>query len=263
MNLTIKNLHVAIEGKEIIKGISLDVSAGSVHVIMGPNGSGKSTLAQILMGNPNYKFHPPIGGSNFKFQVGKTDMRNLRPHERAKTGLFLAFQNPLSIPGVSVANFLKTAYQSLYSPTTKDQRPKTYANPALSVWDFNEKLVNEAHYLNLPREFLKRAVNDGFSGGEKKKLEMLQALVLKPKFAIFDEIDTGLDIDALKIVAQGIVRLQKEGTGILIITHYSRLLKFVRPDYIHILIGGKIVKSGSKELASLLEKKGYAAIKSH
>ena len=203
--LRINNLKAEIGNREIIKGISLKISSGEIHAIMGPNGSGKSTFAQILMGNPAY------ASKSGEVEIGSKNILHLKPEERAREGLFLAFQNPLSIPGVSVANFLKTAYQSLHSPKTKDQRLKTNANPALSVWDFNEKLVKDADYLSLPREFLKRSVNEDFSGGEKKKLEMLQALVLKPKFAIFDEIDTGLDIDALKVVAQGIVRLQKEG----------------------------------------------------
>ncbi|MBI2611551.1 Fe-S cluster assembly ATPase SufC [Candidatus Gottesmanbacteria bacterium] len=257
--LTIENLHVYLEKKEILKGISLQIKSGEVHALMGPNGSGKSTLAQALMGHPSYKFHPDSIG--IKFQIDKTDMRNLSPDKRARAGLFLAFQNPIPVPGVTVANLLKNAFESLHGPKTKDQRPKTIANPALqTVWKFNEELAKKADLLHIPHEFLRRSINESFSGGEKKKLEMLQALVLKPKFVIFDEIDTGLDIDALKIVAQGINILKKNGTGVLMITHYQRILKYITPNIVHILINGKIVKTGGPKLAQELEEKGYAHI---
>lgn len=254
--LEIKNLFIDLADKEIVKGVSLTVSGGEVHAIMGPNGSGKSTLAQGLMGHPSYKFKI----RNSKFRIDGKDLLSLKPHERAKEGLFLAFQNPVAVPGVSVANFLKTAYQALHKPKTKNLELKTKYNPALNVWEFNEKLVIKAKEINLSQEFLKRSLNDGFSGGEKKKLEMLQALVLAPKFAIFDEIDTGLDIDALKTVALSIKKLKEDGTGVIIITHYQRILKYIKPDFIHVLVNGRIVKSGNSKLAALLEEKGYAAV---
>ncbi len=258
LKLKIKNLQVDVEGKEILKGISLEIASGEVHAIMGPNGSGKSTLAQAIMGHPNFK----LKTQKSKLKIGQKDITNLKPNEKAKEGLFLAFQNPVAVPGVTVANFLKTAYQALKS--TKGQSGKVAKhNPSLSVWEFNERLVAKAKELALPQEFLRRSINDGFSGGEKKKVEMLQALVLEPKFAIFDEIDTGLDIDALKIVAYGIKKLKDRGCGILIITHYQRILKYIQPDFIHILINGKIVRSGGPKLAELLESKGYATINSH
>lgn len=255
--LEIKNLRVNLEEKQIIKGISLTVKSGEVHAIMGPNGSGKSTLSQALMGHPNYKID-----RSSEVNINGKDITSLKPNERAKIGLFLAFQNPIAIPGVSVGNFLKTAYQSLKDPRKKSIKKIKY-NPTLSVWEFNKSLVDKASKLSIPQDFLKRAINDGFSGGEKKKLEMLQAIVLEPKFAIFDEIDTGLDIDALKIVALGIKKLKEKGCGVIIITHYQRILKYVTPDFIHILISGKIAKSGGPSLAALLEKKGYATINSN
>ncbi|MBI4067442.1 Fe-S cluster assembly ATPase SufC, partial [Candidatus Gottesmanbacteria bacterium] len=211
-----------------------------------------------------------IKNQKSKVKINEKNIIKLMPNERAKEGLFLAFQNPIAIPGVSVANFLKTAYQALNKPRTKNQPAspagrelRTKFNPSLSVWEFNENLVAKAKELSIHKDFLRRNVNDGFSGGEKKKLEMLQALVLEPKFAIFDEIDTGLDIDALRIVAQGIKKLKEKGTGILIITHYQRILKYIEPDFIHILINGKIVRSGGAKLAEKLEREGYENIKSH
>ena len=180
----------------------------------------------------------------------------MRPDERARMGLFLAFQNPVGIPGVSVANLLRTAY-SLKTKNKDNKKKKTLHNPVLSVWEFNERLIKKAKRLGIPSEFLKRSLNEEFSGGEKKKLEMLQAIVLAPKYAIFDEIDTGLDVDALKVTSGGIEELRKEGTGILIITHYQRILRFVKPDFVHILIKGSIVATGDYKLAKEVEKNGY------
>lgn len=252
--LKIKNLHVFVEGKEIIRGLSLSIKPGEVHAIMGPNGSGKSTLSQALMGYSSYI----VNKKDSKIMVDGTDIIGLKPDERAKAGLFLAFQNPIAVPGVSVGNFLKTAFQSLHSANS--QKPTAKSRP--SVWEFNQMLVAKAKELSIPREFLGRSVNDGFSGGEKKKIEMLQATVLAPKYAIFDEIDTGLDIDALKVVAGGIKKLLEQKTGIIIITHYQRILKYIKPDYIHILIGGRITKTSDASLGDELEKKGYAAFNS-
>ncbi len=266
MSLIIKNLSVSLGEKIILKDVNLEILPGKTHVLMGPNGSGKSTLAQVLMGNPNYE----LGIKNYELRIDKKDITKMKPDERGREGLFLAFQNPVAIPGVNVANLLKMAYQlkkqttdNLPAQAGKQQKPKdkilptkTY-NPALSVWEFNEMLVKKAKSLYIPQEFLRRSLNEQFSGGEKKKLEMLQAVVLEPKYAIFDEIDTGLDVDALKIVADGISKLKKQGTGVLLITHYQRILKFVKPDFVHILVGGKIAEEGDYKLAQEIEKSGY------
>lgn len=254
--LTISNLRVSLEDKEIIKGVNLTIYPGQIHAIMGPNGSGKSTLAQTLMGNPNYR----ITNHESRIMINKKNLINLKPNERARIGLFLAFQNPVAVPGVSVGSFLKTAYQEMKGNGKKKdgKSRKAKHNPALSVYDFNQKLVDWAEFLGMPKSFLGRSLNDDFSGGEKKKTEMLQALSLSPKFAVFDEIDTGLDIDALKSVAKGILKLKKQQTGILLITHYLRILQHIKPDFVHILKQGRIVKSGDYKLAQKLEKEGYA-----
>lgn len=256
MSLKIINLFAALSDKLILKGINLAINPGEVHVIMGPNGSGKSTLAGVLMGNPAYeiKDHPDSVGT--KIIINDKNIIDLRPDERARMGLFLAFQNPVGIPGVSVANLLRTAY-SLKTKNKDNKNKKTLHNPVLSVWEFNERLIEKAKKLGIPSEFLKRSLNEEFSGGEKKKLEMLQAIILAPKYAIFDEIDTGLDVDALKVTSGGIEELRKEGTGILIITHYQRILRFVKPDFVHILIKGSIVAVGDYKLAKEVEKNGY------
>ena len=202
------------------------------------------------MGNPSYE----IKNQKSKIKINERNILNLKPDERGREGLFLAFQNPVAIPGVTVANLLKTAYQ--LKKSTSKQIKKTHT-PALSVWEFNEMLVKKAKSLDIPQEFLRRGLNDQFSGGEKKKLEMLQALVLEPKYAIFDEIDTGLDVDALKTVASGIQKLKSQGTGVLLITHYQRNLRFVKPDFVHILVSGKIIAEGNFKLAEEIEKSGY------
>lgn len=241
--LVVSNLRVNIEDKEIIRGINLQIKEGEFHVIMGPNGSGKSTLTYALMGHPSYK----ITDQRSQIAVGRKSILELQPEERAKLGLMLAFQNPISIPGVTLSSFLRIAYQELYGTH-------------ISVLDFHKNMQLQAAKLAIDPSFLKRAINDGFSGGEKKKAEILQLLVLKPKIAIFDEIDTGLDIDALKIVALGIDELQQMGTGILLITHYQRILNFVRPQFVHVMKDGQFVKEGGPELARRIEKKGYANI---
>ncbi len=258
MSLVIKNLSVNLGEREILKDISLKVEPGTLHAIMGPNGGGKSTFSAALLGNSAYTVTDSVRGKNRpRISVDNKDIIGLPTDMRAKLGLFLAFQSPISIPGVNVANLLKTAYQLKKEQIIKIKEQKKIHNPALSVWEFNEMLVAEAKKLSIPQDFLRRSLNEAFSGGEKKKLEMLQAVILSPKYAVFDEIDTGLDVDALKIVAIGIDQLKKKKTGVIVITHYQRILKYARPDYVHILVGGKIVASGSRNLAKEVEENGY------
>jgi Fe-S cluster assembly ATP-binding protein len=253
MSLSITHFNVALGKRTILKDISLEIQAGKIHALMGPNGSGKSTLSQALMGSPNYK----VSGEKMKISVDGKNITDLKPDERARAGLFLAFQNPVAIPGVTVANLLRAAFMEMHPQNDKKGEKKIH-NPALSsVFTFNKMLVEKAKLLSVPQEFLSRGLNEEFSGGEKKKLEMLQALVLEPKYAIFDEIDTGLDVDALKIVAEGIFAMKKNKIGILLITHYQRILRFAKPDFVHILIGGKIVEEGPGSLAMEIEKNGY------
>jgi Fe-S cluster assembly ATP-binding protein len=253
MSLSIKHFSVSLSGRQILQDVSLEIQKGKLHVLMGPNGSGKSTFAASLMGSESYDIQNPKS----KIQINGKDISDMPTDERARQGLFLAFQNPIGIPGVNVANLLKSAYQTIRNPKSKVPNPKSTNNPALSVWDFNKLLLEKSKQLHIPQEFLRRSLNEEFSGGEKKKLEMLQAVVLCPKYAIFDEIDTGLDVDALKIVASGISDLKKQGTGVLVITHYQRILKYAKPDFVHILIDGKLVDSGDAKLANYVEKSGY------
>ncbi len=234
--LEINNLHVEIDGKEIIKGLNLKIKSGEIHAMMGPNGSGKSTLSNTLMGHPKYK----ITKGHIIFN-GK-DITLMKPNERAKIGMFLSFQYPAEIPGVTLANFLFTAYKSLHGN--------------ISPLEFNKVLKEKMEFLKFGHDFARRHLNDGFSGGEKKRCEILQMTILNPKLAILDETDSGLDIDALKIVANGINAKDKE-TSVLLITHYQRILKYVNPDFVHVYIDGKIVKSGGHELADELEITGY------
>lgn len=257
--LSIQNLHAAVGNKEILHGISFDVKASEVHAIMGPNGSGKSTLAYAMMGHPAYT----VDNKTSKVFIDKKNILVFSTEDRAKAGLFLALQSPIAIPGVSVVNLLRTSYQELHA---KKVNPKEIQNPLLARrWsaagmtlpEFMELLKKDAKELRIDESFLSRGIHDGFSGGEKKKIEMLQALVLAPKFAIFDEIDTGLDVDALKLVARGIALLAKRGTGVIIITHYQRILKYLKPDVVHVLVKGKLVKSGKAGLAKEIEEKGY------
>lgn len=283
--LKVRDLFVSVEGKDVLKGISLDVEAGAVHVIMGPNGSGKSTLAYALMGHPQYKVlrNNPIrpilpirpmdekkNGKNEKtgIRLGNKNILELPTEERARAGLYLAIQSPIAIPGVSVMQLLRTAYQLLHSEVSTDIKENIpIQNPVLArrwqangmgLTEFVGRVKHVAGQLRLDESFLSRSVHDGFSGGEKKKVEMLQALVLAPKIAIFDEIDTGLDVDALRVVGKGIDVLRKQHTGVIIITHYNRILRYVTPDVVHILVDGKIVKTGPAALANKIEKEGYS-----
>jgi Fe-S cluster assembly ATP-binding protein len=241
--LEIKNLHVEIDGKEILKGLDLAVNAGEVHAIMGPNGSGKSTLAYVLAGKADYE--PTAGEVLFN---GK-NLFDMKPDERAAAGLFLAFQYPLEIPGVATIQFLRTAINA--------QRKKR-GEPELKVPEFQKLLNTAAGQLGIDREMLRRAVNVGFSGGEKKRNEVLQMALLEPKLAVLDETDSGLDIDALKIVADGVNRLRSPERASIVITHYQRLLTYIVPDVVHVLSKGRIAKTGGKELALELEARGYA-----
>ena len=246
--LKISNLHARVEGegREILKGINLEIKPGEVHAIMGVNGSGKSTLANILGGKEGYD----ITEGSVSFE-GK-DLLELDPEVRAREGLFLAFQYPVELPGVLTTYFLRTALNSV-----REHR----GLPALSVRDFATLVKEKAKRLELNEEMLKRAVNEGFSGGEKKRNEVFQMAVLEPKLCILDETDSGLDIDALQIVADGVNKLRSENNGMLVITHYQRLLNYIVPDVVHVMVDGRIVKSGGKELALELEAHGYAAFK--
>jgi Fe-S cluster assembly ATP-binding protein len=240
--LHIKNLHVAVEGKPILNGIELHLHGGEVHAIMGPNGSGKSTLAQVLAGRESYEV--TAGGASFLGQ----DLLAMSPEERARAGLFLAFQYPVEIPGVANVQFLKSAVNA---------RRLHEGLPELDALDFLSMVKENLSFLNLDESLLYRSVNEGFSGGEKKRNEILQMALLRPRLAILDETDSGLDIDALKIVAEGVNRLRSPDRAILLVTHYQRLLDHVRPDRVHVLSGGRIVRSGGPELALMLEEKGY------
>ena len=241
--LEIKNLHVEIDGKEILKGLDLTVNAGEVHAIMGPNGSGKSTLAYVLAGKSGYE--PTSGEVKFN---GK-NIFDMTPDQRAAAGLFLAFQYPLEIPGVATMTFLRTALNA--------QRKKR-GEAELSTPEFIKRVRETAGKLNIDQDMLRRAVNVGFSGGEKKRNEILQMALLEPRLAVLDETDSGLDIDALKIVADGVNRLRSPQRSFVVITHYQRLLSYIVPDIVHVLSAGRIVKTGGKELALELEARGYA-----
>jgi len=244
--LSIKNLHASVEGKEILKGIDLQVNAGEVHAIMGPNGSGKSTLASVLTGREDYE----VTEGSVEFD-GK-DMLELSPEDRAREGLFLAFQYPVEIPGVSTNNFIKTAL---------NEKRKYHGQEPLDAVSFMKLMKEKIKLVEIDKSLLTRSINEGFSGGEKKKNEIFQMAMLEPKLTILDETDSGLDIDALRIVASGVNKLRDENRAIIVITHYQRLLDYLQPDFVHVLLGGKIVKNGTKELALELEEKGYDFIK--
>jgi len=255
--LEIRNLHVAVEGKEILKGIDLTIRQGEVHAVMGPNGSGKSTLSYTIMGHPKYQ----ITEGEIIFD-GKS-ITGMSPDQRARLGLFLAFQYPHEVPGVSLFNFLRNAYVSLKSPEglPNQNTPENRAKELQSIKEFRQFVQEKMKLLNIPEDMMKRYLNEGFSGGEKKRCEILQLAVLQPAIAILDETDSGLDIDALKTVSEGVNALSGSEMGILLITHYNRILKYIRPDFVHVLMNGKIVKSGTQALALELEEKGYDFIR--
>jgi Fe-S cluster assembly ATP-binding protein len=238
--LTIKDLRVAIADKEIIRGLSLSVPRGEVHAIMGPNGSGKSTLAKVLAGHPDYIV------TKGSVTMDDENVLDLAPDERARHGLFMAFQYPSEIPGVTIANFLRAAVQA-----------RLPEGEELEATDYYAKLYEKMELLAMDRSFTARSVNEGFSGGEKKRNEILQLAMLEPKYAVLDETDSGLDIDALKVVAHGVNSLRGPNLGILLITHYQRLLNYIVPDHVHVMVAGRIVRSGGKELALELEERGY------
>ena len=244
--ITIKNLHASIDGKEILKGINLEIKIGEVHAIMGPNGSGKSTLAAVLAGRPEYEV------TEGEVSYNGINLLELSPEDRAREGVFLAFQYPIEIPGVSNINFLKTAINEIRA--YKGLEP-------MEAKDFLMMLKEKQKLVELDGKLANRSVNEGFSGGEKKRNEIFQMAMLEPKLAILDETDSGLDIDALRIVANGVNKLKSKDNATIIITHYQRLLDYIIPDIVHVLYNGKIVKSGPKELALALEEKGYDFIK--
>jgi Fe-S cluster assembly ATP-binding protein len=253
-DLVIKNLHVSVEGQEILKGLNLEVSKGEIHAIMGPNGSGKSTLANTLMGHPAYEVTE--GEIWFKGE----NIVELAADERSRLGLFLAFQYPSAIPGVSVANFLRTAINARY----EQPGPSGNGNGrrrGISMRDFRKLLKEKMSMLQMDPSFARRYLNDGFSGGEKKRMEILQMAMLKPEVAILDETDSGLDIDALRIVSEGVNQLMNPDLGVLVITHYQRILNYIKPEHVHILVDGRIAMSGGPELALELEEKGYDWVK--
>ena len=245
--LTIRNLHAGIEEKKILNGINLEIKPGEVHAIMGPNGSGKSTLASVLAGRENYE----VTEGSVQY-LGK-DLLELSPEERAGEGLFLAFQYPVEIPGLSITNFIKTAVNEIRK--YRGQEP-------LDAVAFLKLMKEKMALMNIEQSLLSRSLNEGFSGGEKKRNEIFQMAMLQPKLAILDETDSGLDIDAIRIVANGVNKLKSKDNAVLVVTHYQRLLDYIIPDFVHVLYNGRIVKTGTKELALELEEKGYDFIKS-
>jgi Fe-S cluster assembly ATP-binding protein len=244
--LEIRDLHATVDGNEILKGISLTIKKGEVHAIMGPNGSGKSTLAKVLAGHPAYE----VTRGEVLFE-GR-NLLELAPDERAREGIFLAFQYPIEVPGVSNAQFLRLAY---------NEKRKHLGEEELDPLEFKDLLKERAKIVEMEASFMSRSVNEGFSGGEKKRNEILQMAVLEPKLAVLDETDSGLDIDALRVVSGGVNKLRNSENAIILVTHYQRLLNYIVPDYVHVLAGGRIVKEGGKELALELEEKGYDWIK--
>lgn len=244
--LEIKNLHARVEDKDILKGINLSIKPGEIHAIMGPNGSGKSTLSAVIAGNENFE------QTQGEVLLEGEDISELSPEERAHKGIFLSFQYPVEIPGVSVTNFMKTAINESRKARGLSEMP---ANEML------KSIREKSELLEIDRKFLSRSLNEGFSGGEKKRNEVFQMAMLEPKLAILDETDSGLDIDALRIVANGVNKLRSQENAIIVITHYQRLLEYIVPDFVHVLYEGRIVKSGGKELAHELEEKGYDWIK--
>src|SRR4030081_2720201 len=243
-SIVIKNLHASVNRQEIVRGVNLEFSKGEVHAVMGPNGSGKSTLAKVMAGHPDYEV------TEGDILLDGESILEMEPDERARKGLFLAFQYPIEVPGVSNANFLRAALQS-----------RLPEGEELDALEFYQRLYEKMDLLEISREFTARAVNEGFSGGEKKRNEILQLAMLEPAFAVLDETDSGLDIDALKVVAKGVNTIRGPGIGILLITHYQRLLNYIVPDFVHVMSEGRIVRSGGKELALEQESKGYDWLK--
>ncbi|NBB90070.1 MAG: Fe-S cluster assembly ATPase SufC [Spirochaetes bacterium] len=243
MELQIKNLQAAIEGTPILKGVDLTLNAGEIHALMGPNGSGKSTLTNVVFGHPSYEV---TGG---EVLVNGQNILELEPHERARLGLFMAFQYPVEIAGVTVGRFLKRAAEI------------RYGEEGLKGKQFIKRMREMMAYMEIDQKFINRYLNEGFSGGEKKRMEILQLLMLAPEFAILDETDSGLDIDALKVVSNGVNKMRGENFGALIITHYQRILNYIKPDYVHIMYHGRIITSGGKNLVETLEEKGYEWVK--
>ncbi|MDX6581478.1 MAG: Fe-S cluster assembly ATP-binding protein [Solirubrobacterales bacterium] len=245
-DLKIRNLHVSAEDKEILKGLDLDVSKGEVRALMGPNGSGKSTLANAIMG------HPALEVTEGEIEFNGERITEADPEERSRSGLFMAFQYPVAIPGVTVAKYLRMALNA---------HREARGEPQISLKDFRRETEAAMELVDIPREFSSRYVNDGFSGGEKKRLEILQLAMLRPQIAVLDETDSGLDIDALRVVAEGVNRFSGPDMGVLIITHYQRILHLVEPDFVHVMFDGRIVKEGGPELVGELEDKGYGWIR--
>ena len=245
-DLQIRNLHVNADDKNILKGLDLEVSKGEVHALMGPNGSGKSTLANAIMG------HPALDVTDGEIVFEGDDITEASPEDRSRAGLFLAFQYPVAIPGVTVAKYLRMALNA---------HREARGEPQISLKDFRRQTEEAMELVNIPREFSSRYLNDGFSGGEKKRMEVLQLAMLRPRIAVLDETDSGLDIDALRVVAEGVNKFSGPDMGVLIITHYQRILHLVEPDFVHVMFDGRIVKDGGPELVTELEEKGYGWIR--
>jgi Fe-S cluster assembly ATP-binding protein len=244
--LEIRDLHATVEGTEILKGVDLTVNQGEIHALMGPNGSGKSTLANTLLGHPKYKV------TKGDILIDGKSLLDLSPDKRAKMGLFLAFQYPVAVPGVTMFSFLRAAYNAVHT----DEK-----NQAPTIFDFKDTLAERMKLLEMDESFMNRYLNEGFSGGEKKRAEILQLAMLKQKFAVLDETDSGLDIDALRVVAEGVTKIANKDLGILVITHYQRILKYIMPTFVHVMYEGRITASGGQELSLKLEEKGYGWLK--
>lgn len=260
--LVIKDLHVAVNDgeKEVLKGVNMTIRQGEVHALMGPNGSGKSTLSYAIMGHPHYTV---TGGD---ILLDGESILELEPNERARRGLFLAFQYPVAVPGVSMANFLRTAVSNIRGYTDQpapvaEGRAGVVGSNLMPMREFRKEMLEKMDEFHVDRDFAKRYLNEGFSGGEKKRVEILQMAMLQPKIAIMDETDSGLDIDALRVVSDGVNKLAGPGLGIMLITHYQRILNYVRPDFVHVFYNGRVVMSGGPELAHELEQKGYQWVK--